>query len=125
MEDKKPVMGRPTKYSSDYCEMLINHMSKGKSYETFGITIGVSKQTLYDWEKVNPDFLDAKKLAFDACLSFWEDMGIEGCWNKPGEKTLNTGVWVFNMKNRFKWTDRVEVQGSGDDEKPLVLAYKK
>jgi DNA-binding transcriptional regulator YiaG len=43
--------GRPTKYKRDYCAMLISHLKDGLSFESFGGVLGVSKQTLYDWEK--------------------------------------------------------------------------
>jgi len=34
-------------------------------------------------------------------------------------------VWIFDLKNRFHWKDKVEVSGSSDEEaKPLILAYK-
>lgn len=113
--------GRPTKYKEEYCDMLIEHMSKGFSFETFAAVIDVNQDTLHEWAKVNPIFSEAKKTAFLKCRYFWENIGIEGLWNEPLGRTLNTGVWVFNMKNRFKWSDRVEV--SGDDEKPIVLGY--
>lgn len=102
-------VGRPTDYRPEYCGRLIDHMSKGLSYETFGALIDVSKQTIYDWEARFPEFLDAKKTAFTKCQLFWENIGVEGIWNYPNEKTLNTGNYVFQMKNRFKWTDRVDV----------------
>lgn len=124
--------GRPTKYKSEYCEMLQEHMAKGLSYEVFGAKIGVSRQTLYDWEKEYPEFLDTKKYAFDLCQLFWEEKCIEhivtlsenerdGQYSKSTTKALNTGAWIFNMKNRFKWTDKT----SGEDleDSPIKLAY--
>lgn len=120
----RPV-GRPTKYKEEFCERLIEHMSRGLSFETFGASIGVSREVAFNWVKVHPDFLNAKKEAFDRCQLFWENIGVEGIWNQPNGKILNTGNYVFQMKNRFKWTDRVEVSGVEDAEvKPIVLAYK-
>jgi hypothetical protein len=118
----KPV-GRPTKYDAKYCQQLIEHMAKGYSYETFGASINVAQSTVKLWEN-NQEFSAAKKEAFDKCRFFWESIGIQGIWSHKDGPTLNTGNYVFQMKNRFKWTDRVEVQGSGDETKPLVLAYK-
>ena len=46
-----PIMGRPTKYKKKYCKMLIDHMKKGLTYETFAATIDddtVCRRTLYD-----------------------------------------------------------------------------
>lgn len=52
-------VGRPSDYDSKYCQMLIDHMAKVYSFESFGGLIGVSKQTLYDWRKKYKEFLDA------------------------------------------------------------------
>lgn len=108
-------VGRPTSYKKEYCELLIEHMSKGLSYEAFAGSIGVSKQTIYDWEKVNPEFLDAKYIGTEKSRIFWESLGINHILNvsesfgkDAGSKSvsLNAPVWVFNMKNRFGWKDK-------------------
>lgn len=105
--------GRPTDYRPEYCEALVEHMASGLSYETFSATIGTCRASLYVWEKAHPEFLDAKKRGFEVCQIFWEKLGIKHIVNKSskeeGSESLNTGVYVFQMKNRFKWTDRVEV----------------
>lgn len=121
MEEKRPV-GRPTDYKPEYCDLVIEHMAKGYSFESFAGLVDAHKDTIYEWLKSHPEFTDAKKKATDKCRLFWESVGIEGVWNHPEEKTLNTGNYVFQMKNRFKWTDRVEV--SGDEAKPIALKYK-
>lgn len=121
-EEKRPV-GRPTIYEPKFCEMLIEHMAKGLSFESFAGFIGVSKQTLYDWVEKHAEFLDAKNLATSKCRLWWEQTGISGLWNqsesesegnsrRTSSKSFNTGVWVFNMKNRFKeeWKEKHESQ---------------
>ena len=116
--------GRPTSYEERYCDLLIQHMAKGLSYESFAGFLGVSKQTIYDWEKVNPDFLDSKKIGVEKSRLFWEQQGIDGLfdtkestkeedgsWNTK-ERKLNASVWIFNMKNRFmqEWRDKQEIE---------------
>jgi hypothetical protein len=117
-------VGRPTDYKPEYCDMLIEHMSKGFSYESFAGLIGTCKQTIYTWEKANPEFLDAKNRAFSACNLFWEKLAIDNPYTHPKEGGLNTGLWIFNMKNRFKWTDRVEVEAGEETKNVIKLAYK-
>lgn len=125
-DKKKTTKGRPSKYKEEYCELLIKHMEQGLSFETFGATIGVSKQTLYDWVNAHSLFLDAKKTAFLKCQLFWEQLGIDGVFSTKAS-ALNTGVWVFNMKNRFGWRDKIEIEQTvaeikieiSDDEKDL------
>lgn len=113
-KSKKNLGGRPSLYNSKYCEALIQHMSQGLSYESFAGTISVSKQTLYDWEKANPEFVDAKEVGLEKSRIFWESLGIQNIINTSesspnvgsSSKSLNASVWIFNMKNRFGWRDK-------------------
>lgn len=118
----KKKNGRPTKFEEKFCEALIEHMSQGLSFESFAGVIGVDRDTIYEWVKVNPSFSDAKKIATSFCLLFWEKIGIAGVWNTK-ETQLNTGNYVFQMKNRFKWTDKVELQ-AGENVRPVMLSYQ-
>lgn len=122
--DEPRSVGRPTDYRPEYCEMLIEHMSKGYSYETFAAVVNASKQTIYDWEKVNPAFLDAKAKAFAQCQLHWEKLSVDNPFTDPKRGGLNASVWIFNMKNRFKWTDRVEVEAGSETKNIIKLAYK-
>jgi hypothetical protein len=127
MAEKKPrkePFGRPTKYKPEYCQELIDFMGQGYSIEAFAGKIDTHKDTIYQWVKAHPDFADAKRLGFAKCQVFWEEIGLRGLWNEDGGPKLNTGNYIFQMKNRFKWTDRVEVSGVDDAEiKPIVLKY--
>lgn len=115
---KKPV-GRPTKFLEKYCQMLIEHMESGYSYESFAGVVDVDRDTLYHWEKIHPIFSDAKKKAFSKCLLWWDKLGVDNALNiteshQVGNSRttksvgLNTGNFVFQMKNRFNWTDKRE-----------------
>lgn len=111
-------MARPTKYNPKYCAELIDHMAHGLSFEAFAGRIGVSKQTLYDWEKAQPEFLDAKEVGLQKAQLYWERLGIRYVVNKSDSestvgmggssksRSLNASVWIFNMKNRFGWRDK-------------------
>lgn len=115
VDETENKVGRPTKYKPEFCQKLIEHMSTGLSYESFASVAGVNRSVLYDWESVFPEFLEAKEAAFGQCLLFWEQAGIDGLYNtvemdENGKaiksKALNATIWIFNMKNRFKWRDR-------------------
>jgi hypothetical protein len=104
------MAGRPTKFNSKFCEQLIDHMTKGLSFESFAGVIGVSRRTLFYWEKENSDFSDAKEIGFSQSLLFWEKVGVEYVIEEPQGRKINTGLWAMNMKNRFpeSWRDRKE-----------------
>lgn len=118
----KPKMGRPSKYKPEFCQMLIEHMAKGFSFESFAGLIEVQGQTIYNWLESEPEFLEAKNAAFDKSRLFWERIGIEFLVNKYQGDNLNTTLWIFNMKNRFGWRDVKEEKES--DQKPLASVYK-
>ena len=95
--------GRPTKYKKAFCKELIKHMKQGLSYETFPAVIGVSTQTLYDWEKRHPEYLEAKRTAWVEYQLFWEKMGVHGTAGKL--KGFNSTSYIYNVKCRFRKSD--------------------
>lgn len=103
-------IGRPTKYSPEFCDMVLEVMSQGYSKEAVAGHLEISKDTLYNWEKEHKDFSDALKRGVELSRVFWEKIGIEHITHfaKSG-KQLNATAWIFNMKNRFSWTDKKEV----------------
>ena len=108
MSDKPEgyVFGRPTLYKPEFCQMLINHMSQGLSYETFAGVVGVSKQTLYDWEKKNENFLDAKKIGQMKRNEVVEKLYIQAATGH--NKKANPAMMIFWMKNCVGWQDKIE-----------------
>ena len=113
-EIKNPV-GRPTDYKPEYCEQLVEHMAKGLTFESFAGVIDTHRGTLYDWKNAHPEFADAHKKAIEKSMLFWDNLGVLGVVGKV--EGFNTAAWIFNMKNRHKWTDRQEV--TGDAQAPL------
>lgn len=108
-ETKSP--GQPTKYDPKYCQMLIEHMASGLSFETFGAEIEVVKKTLYNWCDEHKEFLHAKGIGELRCQKYHEMIGISGqSGHLPG---FQQSAWRFNMANRFGWRDRSDVTSDG------------
>ncbi len=104
--------GAPTKYDQSFCEKLIEHMRQGKSFESFAATVGCGRVSLYSWLKQHPEFLNAKQQGHELALSLWEDIGQKHILNVTqhgvGSKSLNSTAWIFIMKNRFGYKDKIE-----------------
>jgi len=142
--NRYPKAGQPTKYCSEYPQMLLDYFSGSdmddveyKDKQTgvtrctqikrpfptlagFCTTIGVCRDTLYQWAHrvddngnlVNREFSDAMKLAKE----YQEQILVEN--------TLNGGYVAsfasFVAKNLLSWTDTKDVTISGNPDKPLV-----
>lgn len=105
---EKRAIGRPSKYKPEYCEMLIEHMKTGLSFETFATVVGAGRETIYEWARVHPEFSDAKTKGFEENLAFWEKAGISGMLGHI--QGFNAAVFIFNMKNRHHWRDKVDIE---------------
>lgn len=101
------------KYKKEYTDLLIKHMSEGLSFESFAGLIGVARSTLYDWVDTIPEFAAAKEEAWARSLLHWERVGKEGMFMGGKDNPFNATVWVFSMKNKFSWSDRVEQKVEG------------
>lgn len=122
-DNQKIYRNIDTPYKSEYAYRLIEHMKLGLSFESFGSEIDTSFAIISQWLTKHDDFAFAKSVAESHSRKFWEKLGIAGTVGKiPG---FNAACWIFNMKNRFKWTDRVETlslnQGT---KKHFTMAYK-
>lgn len=116
------VMGRPSLYKPEYCEMLLEHMEQGFSLESFAGKLRVSRETLYEWMRVHADFSDTVKIAKGLSQYKWEELGREMMMGRaPGSVP---SLYMFNMKNRFGWADQPK---ESDDDKnksrQIVLNY--
>jgi hypothetical protein len=116
--------GRPTEYEKEYCEMLIEHMANGLSYESFAGKLRVCRDTLYNWEKLFPEFSYSKKVGKEASLLKWEELGLAGVEGKI--EKFNAPTYIFTMKNRFDWRDKTETENKNtNDSSRLIVQFNK
>ena len=122
-ETTEGKVGRPTKYKEEYCEMLIEHMAEGYSFESFGGVIEVAEDTLYEWAKVNKNFSDSKNIGTQKSMIWWEKVGRKGMMNDI--PFFNDRIWRLNMINRFrsKWTDGTKNENNNNVKKEIVVRY--
>lgn len=66
--------GQPTKYDENLCEKLVEHMSGGNSFESFGAIAGCGRSSLYEWASRHPQFSDAQKRGRELLTKYWEDL---------------------------------------------------
>lgn len=106
-------MARPRHpFSQELCWRLVEHMSGGLSFESFGAVAGCSRSTLYQWLDEFPEFKEARDVAVLHCQKFWEERGIQGL---SMGKQFNAVLWIVNMSNRFGWHQRPKDEVPDDD----------
>lgn len=87
------------KWKTEFSAALIEHMSQGLSFASFGGVAKVSEVTLHQWVKDHPKFAQAKSEAELRSLLWWEKAGIAGMVNKV--EGFKPAIWIFSMKARF------------------------
>lgn len=109
--------GRPSKYSSDYCDKVIATMAEGHSVTAFAGEIGVSRSTVFNWANEYPEFMDALKAGQAAATRFWESILVKVARDGGGNATAA----IFGLKNRAAedWADKIVNEHTGRDGGPI------
>jgi hypothetical protein len=83
---------------------------EGKTWTAIAATIGVARETLYDWMDKKPDFSDAMKQSRHMAQLWWEDT-LQG-QSRGAFEGGNATAAIFAMKNQFPddYRDRREHQ---------------
>lgn len=90
-------MARPSTYNPDYCERVIAWGAEGKSLTWMAAELDVSRECIYEWGRVHPDFSGALSRARAKAQQWWEDQGQRALM-APG---FNSSVWSKSMAARF------------------------
>ena len=88
------------KFRPEYCQLVIDHMSQGRSVVSFAAIVGVSKRTVYNWAQRIPEFAEAIEQAQTMCEAWWTNKGQDSLDNG---KSFNDRVYQLHMMNRFNW----------------------
>jgi len=96
-----------TKYKPEFCELLIEHMSKGFPISSFGSVVGVSRQTVGQWAKYHQEFAEARAVGLAKSEQFYVQQALTYLVEHSDSPKLNTKLWGTLMRNIHKW-DRLD-----------------
>lgn len=115
--------GRPKVTLNDlpkgWKETIISLMSEGASKVEIKAELKMSCELFDRLMREEPDFSIAVKEGEQLSKAWWERMGRKNLMNKEFSPVL----WYMNMKNRFGWRDKQEVEHSGNVENPVVVVH--
>lgn len=85
-----------SKYEPLFCDMLVDHMSKGQSFNSFAGVIKVTIPTIKRWEELHEEFATARELGEALSLTYWEQEATD---NANGTKAVkNFDALKFKLK---------------------------
>lgn len=96
------------KYKLEYCDLLIDMMSKGYSLGSFCAEIKINRDTAYNWKERHPEFAQACLDGYHQGLRFYEDLLVNAAkgllpehLKEKGSKGVNLTAVIFTLKTRF------------------------
>lgn len=95
-----------SKYTKAHCDRVIALGREGYHHEEIASELGVTRKTLYNWRKAHPEFDQSMELA-DTHSTAWH-MGLFRRYTMGAVKDFNPTGWIFTMKNKAGWTDKIE-----------------
>jgi len=106
-DDTGVKIGRPTKYYPELCDELPHMFKDGESLaEVCAYRLGVTQKTFLEWVHKYPEFAEAYDAARTISEAWWTKCGRAMTLGKlPGAIPAS---WIFNMKNRFGWRDKID-----------------
>ena len=87
-------------YNESLCAIAEEVLGSGKSIARLATTLGVCRDSIYEWRDKHPEFARSLKKGRDASQAYWEDIGHEGACGEI--KNFSATCWIFTMKNRFR-----------------------
>ena len=100
-------IGRPTDYDPAMCEKVIALAMEGAGRLETCLELGIVPQTMLNWERDHPAFLEATTHARALSQGWWEAQGRKGIWSRD----FNAPAYSLQVRNRFPadWRERHDI----------------
>ncbi|WP_101908866.1 hypothetical protein [Marasmitruncus massiliensis] len=109
-------MARPKKITKAVVQKLEEGFLKGLSDQEACLFAGIAKQTLYNYQKENAEFLDRKNL-------LKENLKMQAKLNLAGkietDKDITLSLWYLERKCKDEFSPKQEIEHSGSINNPL------
>ena len=111
----RPI-GRPTLYDPKYCDTARTFMAQGYSLSALAGELCVDRRSIYDWEKLHPEFKEALAQA-----RFLRVRALEKGLLSEEFAGPQITARIFALKNAMpdEWRDRIEHTGA--DGGPIAV----
>lgn len=91
---------------------LLTEYELGASDVEIAVILGITLNRFMQLEQENPAFAEFVERGRTLSRAYWYKVGRTALF----DKNMNTSLYVFTMKNRFGWADKVETNDTSDKE---------
>jgi hypothetical protein len=103
-------VGRPTKMTEEVVRILEQAFAMGCSDREACLMADISHQTLYDYQTLNPEFVDRKEMLKETPILKARQTIIDNL-NSP-----NIATWYLERKKKDEFTPKQEIENTGTKE---------
>lgn len=107
-------MGRPTVMTPEVVNKLEEVFALGGTDSEACFYAGISKQTLYNYQEINPDFIDRKEALKERPVLLARQTVVKAMKDDP-----LTARWYLERKLKGEFAQRTEMTGA--EGKPLIV----
>jgi|GEM_PF-4955366 len=101
-------MANTIKYKTTMCSDVKDIMAQGVSRKAAAVALGIDYKTFLAYIDRYPEFAEAVAQADVLAECFWEKKYAEGALGV--DKDVQPSMMIMYMKNRYRWSDRIEQQ---------------
>ena len=111
---KQKPHGGQSKYNPKWVKQIPELFLDGSSIQSVARMMGIPITSFNVYRKEYPEFGAAVEEGIELAKGTWQDIGL--FWARRG----SAAFWVFTMKNRYGWQDKVEIVDK-DSRPPIEL----
>ena len=89
----------------DWAETALKEYASGASDQEVAYALRITMRKFNDTYATDPAFMEIVDQGRDWAKAYWLKIGRENL----NDKSFNGPLWFNNMKNRFAWADKTEV----------------
>lgn len=115
-------IGRPTVMTPEIVHKLEEAFTNGASDVEACFYAGISKQTLYDYQEKNPEYVD-RKMALKDMIKYQAKKVVKA---KIDSNDIDTSKWYLERKVKDEFSIKTEQELATKDGKPMqvnILGY--
>lgn len=101
------------------CDRVIDLMCDGASKVEVCADLDICYETFQRWQEEHAQFSESVKKGEMLSQAWWEKLGRQGA---SAAVDINPTTWIFNMKNRFSWSDKQEVKQENTNTHVVFMA---